>query len=226
MHDPTSQSNEDHPIIGRRLRAVVVEDEVMFRQMVGMAIARLPRYELVGEAANAAEASNLLINADPDVAVLDLGLPDESGIDLARRALGDAPNLRILAITARRDGTAVRAALDVGILGFVSKGESYDILLTALNQVASGLPFYSPSALTLLREGLTQSSDQLQLLTPRERDVVCESARGFSVKEISHRLGISENTVKTHRKNVLQKLDLHDVVALTHFALRHGLVTL
>lgn len=194
----------------------------MLRQMGGMAVHRLPRYELVGDASNAAEANALLISADPDVAILDLGLPDESGLDLARRALSDAPNLRIPAITARRDTCAVRATLDTGILRFVSKGEAHAILIAALNQLADGLPFYSPAALKLLRGGLNQPNDDVKLLTPRERDIVCESARGFTVKEISHRLDISENT---HRKNVLQKLNLHDVVALTHFAVRHGLVS-
>ncbi|WP_221030099.1 response regulator [Actomonas aquatica] len=207
------------------LRAIVVEDEAMIRQMVGMAISRQAQFQLVGEAATAAEARRLFQQHEPAVMICDVGLPDQSGLDLARDLLQAHPGLRILAVTARRDGAAVRAALDSGILGFVSKGEPYDILVTALEQIAAGLPFYSPEALALLRGGLSTDAEAVGLLTAREKEVVAESARGFTVKEISHRLGISENTVKTHRKNVLQKLDLHDVVSLTHFAVRHGLVS-
>ncbi len=208
-----------------KLRTVVVEDEAMIRQMLGMAVQRQSRFELVGEAASATEARQLLSTQRPEVMICDLGLPDQSGLELAGEALRLNPDLRVIAVTARREGAAVRAALDSGILGFVSKGEAYDILVVALQQIAAGQPYYSPGALALLRSGIASSGDALGLLTAREREVVGESARGFTVKEISQRLQISENTVKTHRKNALQKLDLHDVVSLTHFAVRHGLVT-
>ena len=218
---PLPPSSPDAP-----LRTVIVEDEMMIRQMLAMCLDGLPELNLVGQAASIPEAQALLTKFHPQAMILDLGLAGQSGLDLAINALERFPALRILAVTATRDGASVRQALDSGITGFVSKGESFDILQTALSHLASGEVYYSPAALKLLRGNLVTPSPKLNSLTPRERDVLCESALGLSIKEIATKLAISENTVKTHRKNVLHKLELHDVVALTHFAVRHGLVSI
>lgn len=209
-----------------RLRTVIVEDETMIRQMLAMCLEQHADLELVGQAATFEIAQSLLEQHAPEAMILDLGLAGKSGLSLALHALNKLPNIRILAVTATRDGAAVRQALDSGIVGFVSKGESFEILQTALTHLARGEPYYSPVALKLLRSNLSTPSPVVNSLTPREREVLCESARGFSVKEIASNLQISENTVKTHRKNLLQKLAVHDVVALTHFAVRNGLVSI
>ena len=197
----------------------------MIRQMLTMALERHGRFEFIGEASDASSARKLTRATKPEVIVLDVGLPGESGLSLARDLIAENPDLRILAVTASRESAAVRHALDTGILGFVSKGEDFEVLTAGLDHLARGEAFYSPQALAMLRHHFPQCADQLSLLTPREREVLRESALGFSIKEISSRLGISENTAKTHRKNVLQKLGLHDVVALTRFAVREGLVS-
>lgn len=193
--------------------------------MLAMCLEHHSELELVGQAATIENARSLIEQLAPEAMILDLGLSGESGLQLAIQALRQFPNLRILAVTATRDGAAVRQALDTGIVGFVSKGEPFEVLQKALTHLAKGEPYYSPAALKLLRVNLTKASSKLNGLTPREREVLCESARGYSVKEIASNLRISENTVKTHRKNLLQKLALHDVVALTHFAVRNGLVS-
>ena len=209
-----------------RIRIGVVEDEMMIRQMLAMCLNQHSSFELVGQAANVPEARQMILTQSPHALILDLGLGGQSGLSFAVEALEKIPDLRILAVTATHDGSAVRNALDLGVTGFVSKGESFEVLQTALDHLAQGRAYYSPSALKLLRNNLSTPPPAFEQLTPRERDVLRESALGLSVKEIGTKLSISENTVKTHRKNVLQKLDLHDVVALTHYAVRHGLVSL
>lgn len=197
----------------------------MIRHMIAMSLERHAGFDLVGQAEDLISARNELKNHEPDVMILDLHLRGDSGLNLVPEALTTNPKLRILAVTASQDGAAVRQALDAGILGFVSKGEPYEIFQNALEHLAAGLPFYSPAALKLLRGNLPAHDSPLGLLTAREKEILRESASGLSVKEIASKLNLSANTVKTHRKNVLQKLELHDVVSLTRFAVRHGLVT-
>ncbi len=170
------------------------------------------RLEVVGEAGAGATAITLCAQLRPSVAVIDVSLPDQSGIDVARqlRALGDPPAVVMLSMHVSAEH--VRLAQEAGAAAYVVKGSGVNELAQAIALVAAGLVGPFPAF----------SSDG-QRLTERERDVLRQIARGLSNKQIAEGLGISVHTVNTHRVHLMEKLAVHDLATLTRKALDLGL---
>jgi DNA-binding NarL/FixJ family response regulator len=224
-----SDCNSDNDIRFQRgvYRAVIVEDETLVRELLLLHLRDHPRFELAGVAADGAEGLALCELTRPDVVLLDLMLPTMNGTEVADRLRATVPDARILAMSAVREPALIRAAIGAGIRGFIEKRASVETLIEALITVASGGQYFGREALAAISDPAdSEGLALLKLLTRREIEVLREVARGHSVKEISAALAISENTVKMHRKNLMQKLGAHDAVGLARFALRHRLVSL
>ncbi|MFO0694574.1 MAG: response regulator transcription factor [Polyangiales bacterium] len=212
--------SDSHP---KPVTVAVVDDQTIFREMLVELLAADERYRVVGQYRTANEALEKLRILLPDVVVLDVMLPDRSGIDVLRELAILRPAPRILVVTAYEQPTIVRDALEAGAHGMVTKGAPLRELRAAIERVAEGGAYYCSTTSEILRRN-AQSPPEDEALTARERQIVRMVASGASSKEIAAELGISEKTVQNHRMNIMNKLGIRDVAGLTRFAIARGLI--
>jgi len=205
-----------------RIRVLVVDDHELFRRGVIGALAASTDFGVEGECSTAREAMRLARLHLPDLVLLDLGLPDRSGLDVVAELHRDCPISRIVILTANEDEAAIARALREGASGYILKGVAADELLRALRAVAAGEGYVSPSLATrLLQEaGAPDGGAPLADLTEREREVLEGIARGEMNKEIAARLHLAERTVKYYVTNVLIKLHVRNRVEAALLAQR------
>jgi DNA-binding NarL/FixJ family response regulator len=217
---------ENHSDSTDALRVAVVEDDAMLSSLLARAIQRESDMAWTGAAATIDEALALFVAQRPELVLLDLRLGREphaaDGWQLFEQWPQSVPSPRWIVVTGQPEAAHLRRALDVGVAGYVTKSEPFEVLLAALREVREGRQYYSVGALKLLMDQ-PAASPGLAQLTPRERDVLRLAGEGLSVRQAAARLEISEETVKTHRKSLMRKLDLHDTVAVTRFAIGAGL---
>jgi DNA-binding NarL/FixJ family response regulator len=208
-----------------RLRIVVVDDHHLFRAGVRAELAA--HHEVVGEAANPAEALAVIAATAPDVVLLDVHLPDGGGVRVLEALAGTAP--KVLALSVSDAAEDVVPMIRAGALGYVTKTIDTDELLAAVATVAAGDACFSPRLAAFVLQAFSApapaQADELQALTPREREVLHHLARGYSYKRIAARLGISDRTVESHVGAVLRKLQLTSRHEVSHWAASRGLVT-
>jgi DNA-binding NarL/FixJ family response regulator len=213
-----------------RLRILLVEDHALMREALKALLETDPEIEVVGEAANFAEGLAAATALKPAVTVIDVGLPGKSGIELTAEFKARQLSTHVLILTAHATKEYVRAALNAGALGYVLKDASRADLLKGLRTVSIGRMYLcvceAGKAEVLLPDSAADASLAVRALhiTSREREVLAAIALSLSNKEIARSLQISNKTVEKHRGNLMRKLDLHGVAALTRFAMREGLI--
>jgi two-component system nitrate/nitrite response regulator NarL len=209
---------------------MVVDDHTLFRRGLTALLGADPRVVVVGEAADAAEALARAPALAPEVVLLDNHLPGASGIDALQGLREAVPGARVLMLTVSEDEHDLARALTAGAAGYLLKTAETDWLVTAILRVMEGESVISPEMTTklvsVLRHTVTPaaSPDPLHALSPRERDILRELARGASNKEIARALDIAETTVKVHVQSVLRKLDLPSRVHAALYAVEHRLI--
>ena len=200
---------DDHQILRHSLRALLERE--------GLAV--------VAEAEDGERAVALVREVRPEVAVFDLSMPRLNGIEAARRLADDATKTRIVLLTVHREVHYVRAALEVGITGYVLKTQAAGDLLGAIRAVAAGGVYLSPGiSRPLVDAYVGGKAARKDVLSPRESEVLRLIAGGRSTKEIAAVLGISVKTADSHRSRLMEKLDIHEVAGLTRYAIREGLL--
>ena len=208
-----------------KLRVVLADDHRMLREALAEMLAKEPEMEIAGEAGSGREALEQVEALRPDVLVLDIGLPDMSGIEVARRLR--LSKTKVLMLSAYADKRFVREALKAGAMGYVSKGAAGDELANAVRAIARGDSYLSPEVAGPLVRDLQEpergTPPPASVLAPREREVLKLIAEGARSADIAARLGIALSTVEAHRRNINRKLGLHTVADLTKYALREGL---
>jgi DNA-binding NarL/FixJ family response regulator len=197
----------------------VAEDHAMVRQGLQLVISREPGLRWVGEAGDGQAALELVRRLQPDVLLLDLGLPRLDGLDVMRTLAAHQLRTRVLVVTARQDPVSVRSALSFGAHGYLLKTDDADALLAALRTVAAG--GYHVSA--ELASVFERDAEPAEALTPREADIALRVGRGLSSKQVGAELGISEHTVRKHRENIGRKLGLRNAAELVAWTIRHRL---
>jgi len=211
------------------IRVAVVDDHAIVRAGLRMVLEADPEFEIVGEADTAAAALALVRRERPDVALIDINLPDESGLRVASEILGGELPVRVLILSVHDDAAIVRESVRLGAHGYVRKDTTPADLRAAIRAVHSGDAWFSPSVARTLAEALREQPasvpDSLDGLTERERDVLIRVARGLSNKEIAAELGISARTVESYRDSLMRKTGLRNVAALTRLALEAGLLS-
>ena len=211
---------------GEKMRVAVVEDDALLRSLLERALQREADIEWVGSAASVEEAQALFAETEPELVLLDLRLGRDpsrtQGWTLIETWPESVPVPRWIVVTGQPEAAHLRRALDLGLHGYVTKQEPFEMLLAGVREVREGRQYYSVGALKLLMEQ-PAVGPSLELLTPRERDVLRAAGEGLSVRQTAARLGISESTAKTHRQSVMRKLELHDSVGMARFALASGL---
>jgi DNA-binding NarL/FixJ family response regulator len=195
------------------VRVLVVDDHPLFLDGVRAALTGADDLELVGEARDGAGALAAAAEVAPDVVLLDIGLPDTSGIEVARTLLAGRPDVRVLMMTMSDDDQTVVAALRAGARGYVVKGAGRADLLGAVRTVAGGGAVFSPAVADRLGTYFASLStlpgrDAFPTLTEREREVLELIARGYDNRRIARELFLSDKTVRNHVSNVLGKLDV------------------
>lgn len=187
--------------------------------------------EVVGEAADGRAAVLLARTAKPDIVVMDVVMKEMNGIEATRQILTEFPRVKVIALSSHADSRYVAAILEAGASAYVLKANAYDNLRSAIDAVGRGRSYLSPEVTKAViqasrgRAGL-QADPVRGGLSPREREVLQLLAEGLSSPEIGGRLFVATNTVETHRRNIMRKLDLHSVADLTKYAVREGLTSL
>lgn len=190
-----------------------------------MILSAQPDLEVVGEASNGREAVEQCEKLQPDVAVMDVSMPELNGIEATRRISEVSARTRILALSMHRDSVYVREILRAGARGYLLKDSMDADLLSAVRSVARGEGFISPAVSeAVLSDYRKHVTNPIDLLTSREREVLQMIAEGQTNKEIALSLNLSVYTVEAHRGRIMEKLNLHSTGELVRFAIRNGLI--
>lgn len=211
-----------------KTRLLLVDDHAVVRSGLRMLLGSEEQVEIVGEAGTAAEAVAAVSDVKPDVVLMDIGLPDKSGIEATEEIKQKFPNVAIVALTIHEDEEYFFKMLEAGASGYVPKRAAPEELLTAIAAAASGEVYLYPSlAKLLVRDYLSSDSvdkGETSVLTEREQEVLSYLAEGASNEEIGKALVISPKTVARHRENIMRKLNLHSRAELVRYAIRKGII--
>lgn len=211
---------------------VVVDDHPLFREGLKAVVERDARFRVVGEAGNARDGLRTVQQLKPDLVVVDISLPDKTGLQLTREIRGLLPETRIMVLSVHSKMDYVAEAFQAGATGYVVKGSASERLLRGLESVSKGDyfldSFISHEALGSLIKFPAKEAritdPGYEALTSREQEVLRLLAEGLTTREIAEKLFISTKTVENHRGNVMKKLDLHSTVELIRYAAKLGLI--
>ena len=209
------------------MKILIADDHALFRAGLRALLSDIPGVTIVAEASDGAEAVQLCASCAPDLAFLDIAMPQLNGLQATQRIKAAQPATRVIVLSMHLNEDYIRRALSAGADGYMVKDSAPSELTVAVQGVMAGSNYLSPAAASLLIQqalpGMKQN-DPLQALSPRQVEVLRMVAEGKSTKEIARLLDLSPKTVDIHRAQVMQRLDIHDVAGLTRFAVRVGLV--
>jgi DNA-binding NarL/FixJ family response regulator len=213
------------------INIILVDDHALFRLGIKGALMGL-RNEIciVGEANCGKAFFSLLETTQADMVLLDIMLPDMTGIEIARRLRKEHPEIKILALSAENTSDVVKALLDIGIEGFISKrqGAGND-LREAIFAIASGLEYFGKDIAPLIYDIFVSKKKSIEfavVFTDREKEIISLCREGLLSKEIAERLYISSRTVDSHKTNIFKKLGINNTVEMVQYALKHGIINL
>jgi len=215
-----------------QVRLIIADDHLLMREGLCSLLKSEDRFSIVGEADNGQQAVELARKLMPHLVVMDVSMPDLNGIEATRQILDENPNIKIVALSGHSNMVFVREILEAGASAYVLKSRAYEDLIRAVDEVMAGRKYLTPDiASGVVSEYVEMSSSSQKdpafvMLTPRERQVLQQLAEGRSTKEMADTLSVSVKTVETHRRNIMEKLELHTVADLTKYAVREGLTTL
>jgi len=216
----------------KKKSVLLVDDHPLIREGLKVIIGKSSKFEAVGEAGTAAEGFRMAEQLKPDLVVLDISLPDASGIDLTRRIISVCPKARILMVSMHSKIDYITEAFKAGANGYMVKESAAERLLTALEFVAAGEHYLdSPVSHSVIEKLIKSPEKDTEItngaygsLTSREQEIMGLLAKDISVKEIADKFFISPKTVENHRSNIMKKLGLHSAIELARYAARLGLI--
>jgi DNA-binding NarL/FixJ family response regulator len=211
------------------LRVVLADDHALVRAGIRSLLERMPGVEVVGEADNGIEALASIESNQPDVVLIDIAMRGLNGLEVASRVAKTWPQVRVIILSMHADEEYVAQALRAGAVGYLLKDSATAELDLALEAARRGETYLSPSiSRAVIRGYLSRSPGEEQKaaspLTPRQREILTLVADGKSTKEIAQLLELSAKTVETHRAQLMERLNIHDVAGLVKYALQAGLI--
>ncbi len=211
----------------KTIRTLIADDHALVRAGIRALVEKIKGVTVVGEAGKGSEALKLIEEVSPNLILLDLTMPDGSGFDVLQHVAKNSPEVRVIVLTVHEAGEYAIRALREGAAGFLPKSAASTELEHAIQAVMKGEIYISPetSRKTLLEygKGVTKR-DLLASLSPRQREVLRLIAEGRTTKQIAQMLEISVKTVETHRAQLMERLDIHDVAGLVRYAIIVGLI--
>ncbi len=211
-----------------QIKVIIADDHTIFRSGLNMLLSSEPDINVIGEAEDGQSAIQLAKELNPDVILMDIGMPGLNGIEATEQIKLETPDINILVLTMHRSDEYFFKVLEAGASGYILKGAETSELINAVRSVAKGEVFLYPSmAGRLVKEYLSQSAASeisSAKLTKREREILQLIAEGFTNKEIAEKLVLSPSTVHSHRTNLLHKLNLNSRHELVQYAREHGLM--
>jgi DNA-binding NarL/FixJ family response regulator len=206
------------------LKVLLADDHAIVRQGLRVLLEK-EGFTVVGEASDGREAAQMCEKLHPDVAVLDLSMPNLNGIDAAREITKRNPRTRVVLLTMHTEDHLVLESLRAGVTGYVLKTRASDELVQAIRSVSRGDMHLTPSiSRTIVQAFLSKEQLPARVISDRERQVLQLVAEGKTTKEVALLLGISVKTAESHRSNLMEKLDIHDTAGLVRYAIRQGII--
>jgi two-component system response regulator NreC len=215
----------------KQIRILLADDHTVMRRGLRLLLESQPEFSVVAEASDGRQAVQQAEATMPDVAVMDIAMPNLSGIEAAQRIATAQPNTAIVILSMHSDEGYVLRALKVGAKGYLLKDSAEGDLIEAIKAVHQGKTFFSPEISKMLVEDYVReirtrgAEDTYDLLTSREREILQLLAERKSNKEIAQALNISVYTIETHRRNLHEKLNLHSLAELILYAVRKGIIS-
>ena len=220
----TGFSSQVLKAVERPVRILVADDHEIVLQGLKTVLDR-EGFEVVGEASDGGQAVSMAVELQPDLVVMDIGMPVLTGIEAAAEIRRAVPSARLILLTVHTENGYVLEALRSGIRGYVLKSRAAGELLEAIHEILKGKIYLSPGiSQTVVEAYLQQNSGESEMLTRRELQVLQMVADGMTTKEVASSLGVSVKTADSHRSNIMHKLNLHSVADLVRYAIRRGLV--
>ena len=209
------------------VRVLIADDHALVRAGFRGLLQGLGGVEVVAEAADGREAWTLIRSLRPDIALLDISMPGLNGLELSARIKSEQPSTRVIMLSMHAGEEYVLRAVRVGASGYLLKDTSPDELHRAVHAVAAGETYFDGPSVKMIVANLQRggnTTDQLEILTPRQREVLQLIGEGNSTKEIASLLEISVKTAEAHRTQLMARLDIHDLASVVRYAIRVGLV--
>ncbi|MDR1764179.1 MAG: response regulator transcription factor [Dysgonamonadaceae bacterium] len=211
------------------IKVIIVDDHALFRLGLKGALAD-SGITVAGEADSGEALFNLLETMKADVVLLDIVLPDMSGIEIARRLTAKYPKLRILAISAENNAPTVKALMEIGINGFISKrAGGIDEIANAIRSIMDGEEYFGKDIAEIIYEiyvAKKNSSEKIPEFTDREKEIIDLCRKGLYSRQIAEKLFISPRTVDSHKTNIFRKLGIDSTVEMVEYALKHGIISM
>lgn len=212
-----------------KTRLVIADDHKIVRDGLVALVHTVPSLEVVGEAESGRAALEQARQLRPDVVVMDIAMPDLNGVDATRQILAEVSDVRVVALSMHSDRRYVTGMLEAGASGYLVKDSAFEELARCVETVMQGRTYLSPRIAGIVVDDYVQRlspEERSQTLSPREREVLQLLAEGWSTKQVAGRLNVSVKTIESHRKRIMDKLDLHSIAELTKYAIREGLTAL
>jgi DNA-binding NarL/FixJ family response regulator len=211
------------------MKIILVDDHKLIREGLRRILLDVPDIQIVAEADDGRAAVQLVEDLSPDVVVMDIDMPNLNGIEATRQICSKGKATKVLALTASASPQSARKMLKAGASGYVVKTSAFREFAGALKSLQSGKVYLSPGlSETLIHEMVSEKENApsaFSVLSGREREVLQLLAEGKATKEVAIHLHVSVKTIETHRKNIMEKLDLYSVAELTKYAIREGLTS-
>jgi DNA-binding NarL/FixJ family response regulator len=215
----------------KTLRILVADDHDLMRRGIKKLIQTHSGWEVCGEAQTGREAVSMTKELQPDIAILDIGMPDLNGLDAAKKIRKLSPDTEILILSLHFSDQLVNEIVEADVRGYITKSDSDRDLIAAIEAISRHKPFFTTCATEVILSEVNVPGDKLQVpetipdrLTSREREIVQLVAEGKSSKEVATALNISVKTAETHRANLMRKLQLHRISDVVRYALRNMIV--
>ncbi len=214
----------------KMIKVILADDHNITRSGLKALLEKEENIEVVAEAENGRQAVKLAMDVKPDIIVMDISMPDLNGMEATRQVLSNLPEIKIIALSMHSHRRYISGMLKAGATGYLLKSCAFEELTNAISTVVDGKAYLSPSiADTVVKDYINPSSSpssKLADLSAREREVLQLIAEGLPTKETADRLFVSESTINTHRRQIMEKLNIHSIAQLTKFAIQEGLTFL
>ncbi len=212
-------------------RVLLADDHQLMRQGLRSLVVKTDGLKVVGEATNGRAAVEKVKELSPNVVIMDVSMPDLNGIEATRQISDIASNTKVIGLSMHSDRQYVGKMLEEGAHGYLLKECAFEELETAIKTVMGGRTYLSPEIADVVIENYVRGMpakdpSAFTQLTPREREVLQLLVEGKSTRKAANTLGISVKTIETHRRNIMQKLDIHNIAELTKYAIQEGITSI